>query len=368
MAMSKDDIIETKTDKLLKALEVSPDSCDGKNGIKAVIFTGTPDPDSIGSAIGMRYIIAKKFGGHADIICNAAVSHPQNKTMLNVLNVQVLSEDEVLSKAHGEKSLTSRYNKFIFVDFTPALLKWYKDSPVTIVIDHHKGSYENENAYVEIENVGACCTLVWKHIQELGIDSPLEDEDGTNTATAMLMGIKTDTSDLLTENTTQLDFEAYAELTKKSNRKHLGQIINYKLPAYYFDLKSRLEDSENVFNENSFYIGCLGQISISGRDSIPMFADERLRMEGITTSIIFGFVDDMLVASLRTFNASMDAHVSMQKIFGKEYAGGKQGAAAAKVPLGVLSLGTLPTELSEKACCQYRDVIFNKIREVCFNG
>lgn len=355
---------EKLTTELEKALTVGLKD----EGIRAVIFTGAPDPDSIGSAIGIKHIIAKKYGGQADIVCSGEISHPQNKTMLVALNVQIISEDELLSQQHTKEPLNQRYNKFIFVDFVPTMLKWYKELPVSVVIDHHKTGYENDEAFVEIKNVGSCCTLVWEHIRNLGIQLSADDDESANVATAMLMGIKTDTSDLLTDNTTQKDFEAYEELTKKSNKKHLSSIINYKLPTYYFELKSRLEAPENVFCADSFFVGCIGCIAGSARDSIPMFAEERLRMEGITTSIVFGFVEDNLVASLRTSNASIEAHSLMQKLFGKEYGGGKQGAAAARVPMGVLSVNQLPAEFQEKAWTQYRDVITYRIKKVCFNG
>lgn len=336
--------------------------------IRAVIFTGAPDPDSIGSAIGLKHVIQKKFNGSAEIVVSGEISHPQNKTMLNVLGVQVTTEDDFLSQLHKKEPISTRYNKFIFVDLVPTALRWYKDLPVTVVIDHHKATYENDDAFVQIRPAGSCCTLVWEHLRALGVTFDSDDEESSNVATAMLMGIKTDTSDLLTDNTTELDFQAYAELTSSSNKKHLSAIINYKLPTYYFELKSRLEVSDNVLCEDSFYIGCIGCVTASGRDAIPMLADERLRMEGITTSIIFGFVDDRLVASLRTSNASIDAHSMVQKIFGQEYAGGKQGAAAARVPMGVLSVDELPPELQEKSWAQYRNVIVHRIKKACFGG
>lgn len=345
---------------------------DSEDAIRAVIFTGPPDPDSIGAAIGMKHIIVSVLHGHADIVMNSEASHPQNKTLCNVLNVQAMTEEELL--AHTEEPLVSRYNKFIFVDLIPTRLKWYKDLPVSIVIDHHKGKYEHEGSFIQIKNVGSSCTLIWQHMKNLNVvlaaENGLsgEDEEGSSVATAMLMGIKTDTNDLLTENTTELDFQAYADLTRKANRKYLAAIINYKLPSYYFELKGRLELSENVRSEDSFFTGCVGCISSSGKDCIPMFAEERLRMEGITTSVVFGFVEGHLIASLRTSNASIDAHSIVQKIFGKDYAGGKPGCAAAKVPLGVLSVDSLPQGLEDKSVSQYRDVVIHKIRLACSAG
>lgn len=354
------------TEKLLSALtkDIGQDDT-----VRSVIFIGAPDPDSIGSALGIRHLIQKKYSGSADIVCSGEISHPQNKTMLVTLNLQIIPEEDFLSQLRTSATgIEDKYNKFIFVDMVPTMLKWYgEDNPVTIVIDHHKGTYENDTAFVQIQQVGACCSLVWEHLKNANI-ALSQDDDSGDVATAMLMGIKTDTSDLLIDSTSQVDFDAYEALTKSSNKKHVSSIINYKLPTYYFELKGRLSIDDNTFCEHSFFIGCLGQITQSGRDSVPMFADERLRMEGITTSIVFAFVEDNIVASLRTSNASIDAHALMQKIFGKEFGGGKQGAAAAKVPLGVLSVKDLPKEIQETAVAQYRDIIINKIKMVCFNN
>ena len=76
-------------------------------------------------------------------------------------------------------------------------------------------------------------------------------------------------------------------------------------------------------------------------------AVDRLGMEGVTTSVIFAFINDRVVASVRSKNPSFEVNSQCQRIFGKEFAGGKQGAGGASVPLGVLGVGILDGDIKE---------------------
>ena len=78
---------------------------------------------------------------------------------------------------------------------------------------------------------------------------PLEennDEDQT-IATALSIGIKTDTADLTSDNTADLDWKASQDLIRLVNRKHLQAIVNYPIPPYHFELRSFLDKEENIY-------------------------------------------------------------------------------------------------------------------------
>ena len=330
---------------------------------KVAIFTGIPDPDSIGAALGMKLLIDRLCGAACDIIYSGEVSHPQNKTLINILNIQMLRQQEVL--AVNDKPLVSRYDKIVFVDCVPRE-KWTQELPIAVVIDHHKANYENAD-FVDIRQVGACCSMVANYLQAANIDlaSNMNEEELSKVATAMLFGVKTDTHDLMSENVTNVDFEAYQYLVRYVDRDDLVPIINYQLPAYYFEIRRRLEKEENRQIQGAFFVGGVGFLSAARRDSLPMLADERVRMEGITTAIIFALVEDCLEASVRSNNAAIDVNSFCQNIFGKEFAGGKHGAGAAKIPLGVLAVDSLTEDIKEESWNIYRQIIMTKIIRVC---
>ena len=329
---------------------------------KVAIFVGIPDPDSIGAALGMKLLINRLCGAICDIIYSGEVSHPQNKTLINVLNIQMLRQQEVL--AINDKPLVARYDKIVFVDCVPRE-KWAIDLPIAAVIDHHKVNYENAE-FVDIRQLGACCSMVATYLQAANIDlANSDDEELSQVATAMLFGVKTDTHDLMSETVTNIDFDSYQYLVKYVDRDDLVPIINYQLPAYYFEIRRRLEREENRQIQGAFFVGGVGFLSAARRDSLPMLADERVRMEGITTAIIFALVEDSLEASVRSNNAALDVNSFCQNIFGKEFAGGKHGAGAAKIPLGVLAVDNLAEDFKEEAWNIYRRIIMIKIIRVC---
>lgn len=329
---------------------------------KVAIFIGNPDPDSIGAGLGMNLFIQRTCGAVCDLIYEGQVSHPQNKTLLNVLNIHFLNKDEVFGSDHPP--LSEVYDKFVCVDHVPRE-RWCKELNITAVIDHHKVNY-NEAEFVDIRQVGSCCSIVLSYLLEAEIDFT-QDDDGllSKTVTAMLFGVKTDTLDLMSENVTDLDFHAYQHLVKYVSRSELEPIINYQLPAYYFDIRRVLEEEGNSITRGSFFVAGVGIITAARRDCLPMLADERVRMEGISTAIIFAVVDDCVEASIRSSNPAVDVNSFCKKVFGRDYAGGKLGAGAAKIPMGILAIDSLPVELKDEAWGTYRKIIMTKVLRVC---
>jgi nanoRNase/pAp phosphatase (c-di-AMP/oligoRNAs hydrolase) len=46
-----------------------------------------PDPDAIGSALGLAWIIKKLTGVKCEIFHGGPISHPENKSLVNVLSL-----------------------------------------------------------------------------------------------------------------------------------------------------------------------------------------------------------------------------------------------------------------------------------------
>ncbi|WP_372371303.1 bifunctional oligoribonuclease/PAP phosphatase NrnA [Candidatus Uabimicrobium sp. HlEnr_7] len=329
---------------------------------KVAIFIGNPDPDSIGAGLGMNLLIQRTCGAVCDLIYEGEVSHPQNKTLLNVLNIHFLNKSEVIGNDHP--LLLEVYDKFVCVDHVPRE-RWCKELPMAAVIDHHKVNY-SDSEFVDIRQVGSCCSIVLSYLLEAEIDFT-QDDDGliSKAVTAMLFGVKTDTLDLMSENVAELDFAAYQHLVRYVSRSELEPIINYQLPAYYFDIRRVLEEEGNSITKGAFFVAGVGIITSARRDCLPMLADERVRMEGISTAIIFAVVDNCVEASVRSSNPAVDVNSFCKKVFGRDYAGGKLGAGAAKIPMGILAIDSLPIEMKEEAWETYRKIIMTKVFRVC---
>lgn len=348
-----DDDIEENGDSVSRFSEFFEGSDPTKD--KIAIFThDTPDPDAMGAARGLQWLLLKKFGLQADIFFKGEVSHPQNKTMVNILDLHL--------KPYEEADL-NLYRIKVSVDCTE---KNCAAKDIDIAIDHHRSSTEATLAM--IEPLGASSTIVCELIRALEVK--FIDEIDQDVATALFMGIRVDTSELISETTTDRDFEAFKFLSDHVNRKKLANIIDYPIPSYFFELERELnrENAEgscvNQQVDGSCFVGCVGVISQAKRDSIPMLADKVVRMEGIETSVIFGVVGDKIIASIRSQNTSLDVNTFAQAVFGKEFGGGKLGCAGASVPLGIFSISNLPPEIKGMMWNAIRETIFYKVIHV----
>lgn len=336
---------------------------------KVAIFTHlTPDPDAIGAAIGLQWFLKKKFSVQSDIFYGGEISHPQNKTLLNVLSVSLSTLDEYMSALdeYSTEEETKSHQKIILVDCTE------KNSGVKsadAIIDHHRIKIKAEDyEYTKVKEVGSCCSLVWDLINEHKIDFDNSDEDEI-VATAMLLGIKTDTNDLLSENTAELDNLAYQNLARKADVTKISAILNYPLPKYLFDLELEALRPENGKQIHSAFLTFLGILSPAKRDSLPILADKLIRIEGTSTSIIFCIIDDYIEASIRSKDVSLDVDAFCKKMFGKDNAGGKYGAGGARIPMGFFNVTSESEEVQDAISAAVKLKIMSKIeKEITGNG
>ena len=323
----------------------------------AIVMHDNPDPDSIASAMGLERIL---LSWNSEIKCkllySGEISHSQNKTMVNVLSIPLVDIAEI-------EDIQEEFDIFITVDVLPERCL-DKDIPCLMAIDHHRSDTKRAEIQ-DIRPVGATSSIIWEYMQIEGIKFKKSDEHDAIIATALLMGIKTDTSDLVSDNITDLDFQAYRNLLEHVNQRHLSAIISYPIPPHFFELRSNLDQEENIRSDGGVFVGGVGYISSSKRDALPALAEERARVEGIETAFVFGIVGENIEVSVRSVGLSVDVNALCQKLFGKQYAGGKMGAGAAKIPLGFMALDpNVPNEVKDKVWEAVKERIIDKIFHV----
>jgi len=320
----------------------------------AVVMHCNPDPDCIGASMGIEKLL-KIWNPEikCTLLYDGEISHAQNKTMVNVLGISLTPISEI-------ENLNDDFDHFIAVDCTPERCL-PKDIECLMTIDHHRNDTKRSKIE-DIRNVGASCTIVWDYMQKEGAEFDKSNESDAIVATALLLGIKTDTSDLVSDNITELDFKAYIDLLQHVNQRHLSAIISYPIPPHFFELRSSLDQEENIKSDGGVFVGGVGYISSSKRDALPALAEERSRVEGIQTAFVFGIVGENIEVSVRSVGLSVDVNALCQKLFGKQYAGGKMGAGAAKIPLGFMALEpNVPQEVRDKVWDAVKEKIINKI-------
>jgi len=318
----------------LKTLKAVIQSTNGKLGI----FThDNPDPDSIASALALKEI-ARNFGVEADILYYGEISHQQNKAMVNLLNIHMKKADEV--------DLSS-YSKFALVDCAGVGINNSipKNIRISIVIDHHPAE-KVEGEYVDIRHdVGATATILTLYLQDLKI-VPTKI-----LATALFFGIQTETEEFK-RNARTNDFLASAYLYPFVDNELLEKMEGPALSTETLDVLGTAIKNREIFS--SFLISFAG--FITDKDTLPQAADFLLKLEGISTVLVFGIIKDTVYLSARNRDVRINIGEVLKNAF-KDVgsAGGHAHAAGGQIPLGIFgdvsdreSLAKLVTQAVKK--------------------
>lgn len=190
------------------------------------------------------------------------------------------------------------------------------------------------------DEVGACATLVFDLMLSISLEAEdsvtlpcfdISDDDMKDIATALAVGIKTDTLDFLTETTTDDDFRAYKLLSRHFSDDKFQRIVNYELPPYVFEAERLAWENKNHTPPN--FIAGLGYLDDSRSDCIPYLADKFMRLQGIQTVVVYGIVGNAIRGSVRTASATLDAEHLLDELFGEGNGGAKHGIGGAKAEI-----------------------------------
>ncbi len=287
------------------------------NGKLGIFTHDNPDPDSIASALALREI-SRHFGIDADILYYGEISHQQNKAMVNLLNIPMTKADEVD---------LAEYSKFAIVDCAGVGINNSipNNVRISIVIDHHPA--ENvEGEYVDLRyDVGATATILTLYLQDLKI-VPTK-----SLATALFFGIQTETEEFK-RNARTNDFLASAYLYPFVDNELLEKMEGPALSTETLDVLGTAIKNREIFS--SFLISFAG--FITDKDTLPQAADFLLKLEGISTVLVFGIIKDTVYLSARNRDVRINIGEVLKRAF-KDVgsAGGHAHAAGGQIPLGI---------------------------------
>lgn len=252
-----------------------------------VLTHNNPDPDSLGSGMGLRHFAA--LAGQVDSVfgLSGRILRAENQEMVAQLGIQMVPMDELDIASFDCVALVDTQPGFGHTIVPQGL-------NVDIVIDHHVGDEPKRGAqgypFQDVRcDVGATSSLVTTYFREAGF-TPSRD-----VATALAYGIKTDTADL-SRNVSELDMRAYDFLGPQLDRQKLVAIMRPRLPPAYFQtLKEALR---KVRRYQHVALCSLGQIGSA--EMVAEVADLLLRMEGLQAVFCGGLVDCTYYVSVRT--------------------------------------------------------------------
>lgn len=277
-----------------------------------------PDPDSLGSMLGLSYLFKKKLKKNSIITRDGFIGRAENQAMVRCLDIDLKPIEEVAWKENYA---------VVMVDSQPGTGRHTipEDVEVTAIIDHHEFSGSTKGVpFVDVRaGLGATCTLVTKYLMEQKLDPP---ED---IATALFYGIESEMTGYPREATPQ-DDGALLYLYQYASKDLLAEIKAARLPISYFE--TLIQALQNSFIYDHLIMAWAGDLSQP--ESAAEIADFLIRFEEVDWAFVSGVYENNLIMSMRTVHAKGRAGEILQQVveeMGK--AGGHDRRAGGSIPL-----------------------------------
>lgn len=322
-----------------------------------------PDPDAMGAAFGLQLLIEQIFD-KTPVIIGTGVSHPQNRTLVNTLNLPLMTPEE-----WDKTKRTQGKELVIWVDCnsssgnTKSLDDAVGNYHPQWTIDHHLDKTSQNVVSGHIESVGASCTLISEYMQEFEFTWQ-EDKHYKDVATAMILGIMTDTNNLLSPSVTARDLKAFEYLKNYYDQDTYATIMDYDLNPYFYDLIDKAYQSQ--VKEGSLVVLCLGYLKAERRDAIPFVADLWRRSKEVGTVIAFAIIDNAVTGSVR-IKGSKDLKASdlAREVFKSPDSGGHAHMAGGKTMFGpFFEMDLLDDEAKQEFLHAIKKIIVSRARNI----
>lgn len=288
-----------------------------------IICHNNPDPDCLASALALGRIGADAEIEERNIFYSGDISHQQNRSFVNLLDIELLPFDEARVKDRPQESLVA----FVDHSIPGTNNRVVPGTPIDIIIDHHPAEDIEARFVDHREEIGAAATTLTEYVEHLDIemDAPL--------ATALLFAIRRETLDFL-RGATRAEYEAAAVLHDHVDVDLLKQLSSPSVSGATIDAIANA--IENRMTQGAVLISHVGRTS--ERDALPQAADYLGTLEGVETAIVFGIVEDSIHISGRSPDARVHLGDVLDSAFGDVgSAGGHQDMAGGEIPLGIFA-------------------------------
>lgn len=284
-----------------------------------------PDPDALASALALR-TLSRSWGIASTIAYGGGIGRPENNAMVRLLNIEMSTFDRI--KDIGD------YKGAVVTDTQPEAQNQSlpHSVPILAVIDHHRLSDDSirlgtavrlreapgQKIYRDVRlDVGSSSTLALGYLQAAGM------EPDKRLATALFVGIKTDTDSLMRDST-PADIAAYSTLVPLADMAVVYGISRPPVTSEYF----RFLDLS--FRQTQVYGHCLVSDcgEIDAPDIISTVSDMLIRRDGVYYALARGMKNKRLYFSLRSKPPREDATKIMLELVGAHGRGGGHNLSA----------------------------------------
>jgi nanoRNase/pAp phosphatase (c-di-AMP/oligoRNAs hydrolase) len=278
-----------------------------------IMMQDDPDPDAIASAVALKTLLGRSKAT-APIATFGAITRPENRAMLRVLDIEV---EQVTPRQLKE------YDMVAMVDTQPSFFE-EPLGEVSLVIDHHPEEIPARAVLKDIRPAyGATSTILTEYLRAADV------KISQRLATALLYGIVADTQHL-ERGATRADMDAFTFLHAQANHSALRRIERPELSNAALDVLAVGIARRRIAAGVVFvHLGPVGYPEL-----VAQFADLFLQVEGVEWSVVSGIVEGDLHVSVRNVGYVRAAGDVVRLAFGAlGSAGGHRSMAKAVVPL-----------------------------------
>lgn len=315
-----------------------------------ILLHPNPDPDAMAAGFAVQ-AICEASGVAGRIVYPGQLRHHENRAFRTVLEMD-------LDRVETASDIADR--PIVLVDHgVPRGFPGASSLDPVAVIDHHDEPPVDAE-FVDVRpDYGACATILVEYLRNLGAgrdDGRLELTDSL--ATALVYGIHTDTNNL-TRGATHREFDAVRYLYHRVDTSKLERIANPSVEGSVLDSKAQAITRREV--RDCYCVSDMGPVQSA--DTVPMAAEELLRLEGVTSAVALGEYDGTIVLSGRTIDDRVHMgealEAATEKVPGAN-AGGHARMGGGQIPLDAMEGIGPTTGLTRKGLIE---AIFSSLRE-----
>lgn len=290
----------------------------------AIIIKGSPDPDAIASSY-FFWKLCTLLHGKAMLFGFMPASLPSNKEFISVFNIPLRIVENI------KEIDLKRYSGYIVCDYQTAVLEDnYSKIPCIIHLDHHSPAEHDVPARLriltdEVSSTSTLCALFLQHISIVSLE-----KDISNMATALYVGIKTDSDGF--KHLNEYDTMALEYIKPFCNMALIEHIENTPLTPYALSLLQKAMNNATVYKD--WLIAGVGFVEERYRDTIAIIADYLLQTNTVELVVVYGAVYHNnhtkldIDASFRTKSGDFDLNELIKNITpdggGRKYKGAFQ--------------------------------------------
>lgn len=305
---------ESEAQRLIEKLLAAVDT-----ELPVAIYThDQPDPDSIASAYALQHLLARRLEVDSIIAFGGTIGRATNRAMVELLGIR-------LRPLAGIKH--EEYGTHCMIDTQPETGNHSipDDLSIAIAIDHHPTRPNTRKAaFTDVRTeYGATSTMMFYYLKAAGLDLP------TKLATALLIGIKSDTRSLERE-ASEADLHAYLEIFRRADLTLMARIESPRIPQGYFEAFHQALEVSALYD--GVVVADMGEVE--NPDMVAEMADFLIPLDKADHALVMGRNKGRLYLSLRTRSDEHDAGATIARVVGEMgTAGGHGKIAGAQISL-----------------------------------